>query len=54
MKLLNTITKVISEVENDYYELSKKEVTQEELKNLDQSVDDSLNLLEIFRNLQDN
>jgi len=52
MKLLKTITNVISEVENEYYELSSKEVSEQELKSLDQSVDDSLKLLEIYRKFQ--
>jgi len=51
MKLIKTIHSIIEEAENNYYEASKKGVSQKELEKIEKGYEESLRLLEVFKNL---
>ena len=51
MKLLNTIQNIIEEAENDLYKASLNPSEYEEIEKLQNQLDESINLLELYRNL---
>jgi len=51
MKLLKTIQDLIQEAEDNLYEAAMKNSSSDELLSLDKKVEDSMNLLDIFRKL---
>jgi len=51
MKLLNTIQDLICEAENNLYNESLKNDNFNEIKLLETNLDDSLKLLDIYKNL---
>jgi len=51
MKLLNTIHNIIAEAENNLYEASLKNDDFGEIDTLNNRVEESLKLLEIYKNL---
>ena len=51
MKLLNTIQQLINEAEDNLYLASLKNTDDTEIKQLEKKVEESLNLLNIYKNL---
>jgi len=51
MKLLNTIQEIIQEAEDNHYNATLTNDNSTEIEELERKVDESLNLLEIYKNL---
>lgn len=51
MRLLDTIQNIIKEAENDLYDASFKSCEYEEIEKLQKKLDDSIKLLELYKNL---
>ena len=51
MKLLNTIQNIIQEAEDNLYIASLNNESDFEIEELERKVEESLNLLEIYKNL---
>ena len=51
MKLLNTIQEIIQEAEDNLYNATLTNDNSTEIEELERKVDDSLNLLKIYKNL---
>ena len=51
MKLLNTIQEIIQEAEDNLYNVTLTNDNSTEIEELERKVDESLNLLEIYKNL---
>jgi hypothetical protein len=52
MKLINTIKSLMEEAENDYYEASKKPISEKELSKLEKNLIDTQKLVSRFNKLK--
>ena len=52
MKLIKTIRNIVKEAEDNYYLASQKSTSPKELEMLEKKLDDSLRLLELYEDIE--
>lgn len=52
MKLIKTIRNIVKEAEENYYLASQKSTSPKELEMLEKKLDDSLRLLELYEDIE--